>query len=117
MGGNLSFSSWGGAIFSSNVAERDGGAISIMTPNDVHITGVEFSSNTADRGGAIYMASPEHDTGRTYKDCAFNGNSATAGGAVYLNAQSGTDTVVGCAFDSNFAGNALRQFFLCSPSA
>lgn len=80
-----------------------GGAISIVEPHQVYITGAWFASNTAIRGGAIYTISATHSGDTMFHDCSFYSNTATDGGAIYLDAEAGPVIFSGSSFEHNSA--------------
>ena len=96
-------------IFTGNAAQSQGGAIFFDEPNEVNVSDVVFTSNTADCGGAIYMASPAYSSVREYRNCMFEDNTATNGGAIYLYDEAGLDIVNGSTFYGNYASKLLRR--------
>lgn len=82
-----------GTEFTGNSATGNGGAVFVgntsLEDAVLNIAGVQFISNTATNGGAIYFNVGKGQSGNYFNsitDCTFNGNSATAnGGAIYNN--------------------------------
>ena len=82
---------------------KSGGAIYCGVSSTVTAFGVEFSANTANNGGAIYVTG----SAPTFEECEFSDNSATYGGAIYVD---GKATVTKCAFGGNsvsYRGGAI----------
>ena len=98
--GNLTFKD--NIRFTRNVAEFDGGAIAMIAPDEVNMTGSTFTSNTARLGGAVSLTSLIHNQ-RTFQNCMFVNNSATDGGAMYLYGDAGVDVVAESLFHDNYA--------------
>ncbi|WP_298523334.1 right-handed parallel beta-helix repeat-containing protein, partial [uncultured Methanobrevibacter sp.] len=85
----------------------NGGAIYADTHSDVTITNSEFTANEGTgSGGAIYANKLNiHDT-------TFIGNSANMGGAVYIaGGSSDLVNITGCVFDSNAATTGYRNIY------
>lgn len=99
-GANISIS--GGTLFTDNIAEADGGGISMTGPIMVNVSEAKFASNTAELGGAISLGSPDGNS-RTYDKCSFNDNKGSDGGALYLFGGSGVDAVTDSVFRDNHA--------------
>lgn len=99
-GGSLTL--LGSALFDANVAVADGGAISITELDEIIMVGPTFTSNMAERGGAIY-ARYAQDSIRVYDYCTFEDNEAEDGGALYLKGSAGRDLVDTAVFRGNHA--------------
>ncbi|CAN0236462.1 unnamed protein product, partial [Ascophyllum nodosum] len=112
---------YGEIVFSANSAASFGGALyasqKVYGPT---LTGVIFSKNTAEAGGAVFFSavgtngddSPDyeisHSSWSTFIECRFDGNSASStGGAIHSIV--GKDLVLGTNFTNNVAnfGGAL----------
>lgn len=102
-----------GAVFAYNKASNDGGAIATNPSNKINVFNAKFEFNTAeDRGGAIYMASPNVISSLVYQRCQFSSNNATNGGAIYFEAEDATLVMKKCGVNGNYAGmdiNALSD--------
>lgn len=98
--GNLTFK--GNTRFARNVAEFDGGAIAMVAPDQVNMSGSTFVSNEARLGGALSLTSLIHKQ-RIYHNCTFVNNTAIDGGAMYLYGDAGVDSVTGSLFRDNYA--------------
>ena len=84
------------ALFDSNVANGNGGALFVNIGGSAEVTGYQFEDNSGNQGGAVYVqkdAQTVEITGATLKS-----NHATNGGAIYCN---GSLTVSESAFQSN----------------
>ena len=79
--------------------------MSVIAPNNViDMYGVRFTMNTAgNRGGAMYIHSPNTNRIVEYKSCVFDANHASNGGAIYNNAEQGTLFCNVSSFDGNYA--------------
>ena len=85
--------------FTNNSAGYDGGAIGAGTSN-LTVNGSKFIDNVASRyGGAIYAAHL-----KVY-DTEFTGNSAETGGAIYIENANSIINITSSVFDSNIADN------------
>lgn len=72
--------------------------------DEVNVTDIAFTENTADQGGAVFVASSSKTLLRKYDNCSFSDNSATNGGAIYLSGGDvGHDHVTASTFDGNYA--------------
>ena len=91
----------GVGVGSSGTSNTQGGAI-VVFPNGAKatITGSNFTSNSANVGGAVSLAGVDQDS--LIDDCIFTDNTASDGGAVYL--WTGGDAAV-TVKDSIFSGN------------
>ena len=107
--------SWGGAmrigdgthtitdtIFLSNTTDDRGGALDTNAACDLTITSAEFSSNTAEWGGAMYI---DEDSTISITTTLFDLNEATAGrgGAIRWRVLTGNLTVVSSTYSNNTA--------------
>jgi predicted outer membrane repeat protein len=92
------------STFTSNSAERGG---AIYSPGGLTVSGCTFTSNSATQGGGIY----EDDFGGTLtvRDSTFTGNTASdSGGGLY---NIGTATLLNCSLSKNTAGSAGGGIF------
>ncbi|CAM9631089.1 unnamed protein product, partial [Laminaria digitata] len=74
----------------------------MQTPAKVNMSGLSFTLNTAELGGAISLGAPERNN-RVYDNCTFSDNRASDGGAMYLFGGSGVDVVTASVFRHNHA--------------
>ena len=104
-------------VFENNVG-RLGGAIAVLSPVDLVVTGSLFNANRAvvldtvgGAGGAVYTAAGNAEiSGST-----FTGNTADRGGAVYTAA--GSAEISGSTFTGNTAGGAGGAVYTAAGSA
>ena len=91
--------------FMDNLAGYDGGAIGAGTSN-LTVNSSKFIDNAASRyGGAIYAAHL-----KVY-DTEFTGNSAERGGAVYITNANSVVNITSSVFDSNIATDNYRNIY------
>lgn len=84
------------ALFDSNVANGNGGALFVNIGGSAEVTGYQFEDNRGNQGGAVYVQKDAKLS--TVTGAIFTSNTATNGGAIYSN---GAVTVS----DSNLLSN------------
>lgn len=104
--------------FFDNTASKGGGAMHIIGTDNFKVSNTMFTSNKADFGGAVYIASTDGKT-TEFSHCVFEGNKASDGGALYLYTGAGMDIVTGSIFRGNsaskFPSYAVPTLVTCSP--
>lgn len=90
--------------FIDNTAIEFGGAMRLFGSNTVQVSGVSFIANSAELGGAVYIALM-NEKYTEFTASNFDGNRAADGGAVYLYTGTGVDVFS----SSGFRGNIARE--------
>ena len=107
-----------GATFQSNSSDTNGGAINFSSSDKLTIgestrdgqtVRSEFTGNSADTGGAIYMTAGS----AVITSADFKNNSAVSGGAIYVN-KNASITVTSSVFEGNSAGNLRYGGAICN---
>lgn len=100
---SLVLSMEGNISFTENQASRAGGALAIVNPTFLTISGAAFTANVAESGGAVSMAAVENRE-RRFTGCSFKGNEAVDGGGMYLYTSAGYETIEHSTFSGNLGG-------------
>jgi len=110
----------GNTLFSWNAVttqhpDNAGGAIAILHPRNLSITGASFISNVARDGGAIWVYDEYGADDRfAFGNLAFDNNSAAAdGGAVFISTPSVWSDMWNSTFHRNIAGRGRAGTIIC----